>query len=288
MKVLSHLPIDVLRSFVTVKEHGGISSTAQVLSRSQPAISLQIKRLEDLLGQKLFMRRTQRFELTDSGVLLFDYAQRILSLNDEVFEQFADDGIGGRVRVGLPSEFAATLMPGIIGRFSRKYPDVSLEVSSELSVSLRKQFSSKSYDLVLALHKNPDEKNAELVKRERLVWVGNSNIFKANNEVIPLVVAPQGCIYRDRALKALKKAKIKSKITYVAPDLSGIEAAVGEGLGVTVLAKNTVPDSLVVMQRQGNFPSLGEIGISLLFDRNKASEATRRLSSYLRSNLNLR
>ena len=284
MSEFSNLPIDLLRSFVAVKEYGGVSRAADALARTQPAVSLQIKRLEALLEQRLFHRSRQKFELTDAGEVLLDYAQKILSLNDEVMVHFSAQKIQGRVRLGLPSEFAATLMPRIIGRFSRQYPDVSVEVGSELSVVLQKQFRNKRYDLVLTLQEKPYRKSSNLVKHDDLVWVGKQSSIDFSSGIVPLIVAPQGCMYRGRALKVLKQAKVKNKIVYTIPDLSGIEAAIQEGLGVTVLARNTVPDSLSVIDKT-DLPELGEIGISLLLDDKSANTAVRHLSAYLQSNL---
>jgi len=188
------------------------------------------------------------------------------------------------VRLGLPSEFAATLMPKIIGRFSRQYPEVSVEVGSELSVALQKQFRNKRYDLVLTLQDKPDKKSSDLVKHDDLVWVGKEKSIDFSSNIVPLIVAPQGCMYRGRALRVLKRAKVKSKIVYTIPDLSGIEAAIQEGLGITVLARNTVPDSLHIISKS-SLPTLGGIGISLLFDQKSSNKAVRHLSSYLQANL---
>lgn len=284
MSGFSNLPIDLLRSFVAINEHGGVSRAADVLARTQPAVSLQIKRLETLLGQRLFHRSRQKFRLTESGQLLLSYALKILELNDEAMAHFSEQNIAGRVRLGLPSEFAATLMPRIIGRFSRQYPDVSVEVGSELSVILQKQFKNKRYDLVLTLLEKPYKKSSDLVKQEDLVWVGKQRAVDFSADKVPLIVAPQGCMYRGRALKALRLAKVKSKIVYTIPDLSGIEAAIQEGLGVTVLARSTVPESLAIIDKS-DLPVLGEIGISLLFDQRSTNAAVRHLSAYLQSNL---
>ncbi len=285
MSVFRNLPTDLLRTFVTVHDLGGVTRAGEVLGRSQPAVSLQIKRLEAVLDEQLFSRDTHKFELTKAGDLLLGYARNMLELNDELFDKFSSQEISGRVRLGLPSEFATTLMPRIIGQFARQYPDVTLEVSSELSVALRKKFTSRAYDLVLALHQNVNQSDQGFIKKEQLVWVANKKKVDYANRAVPLIVAPSGCIYRERALAALKKAKIKSKIVYTIPDLNGIESAIEEDLGITVLATSTVPETLVKIKSNSLLPELGNIGISLLQQSEKASEATLRLASYLQANL---
>lgn len=284
MSSYRNLSTDLLRTFVTVHDLGGVTRAGEILGRSQPAISLQIKRLEAVLDEQLFSRETHKFELTTAGELLLEYARNILELNDELFDKFSTREITGSVKLGLPSEFATTLMPRIIGKFTRQYPDVTLEVGSELSVDLRKKFKQHAYDLVLALHQNVNRDAEGFIKQEKLVWVANRKKPDFENTV-PLIVAPAGCIYRKRALSALKAAKVKNKIVYTIPDLHGIESAIGEGLGVTVLATSTVPDSLVKVGNSPLLPELGEIGISLLMQYKTASAATHRLASYLQANL---
>ncbi len=284
MTVYRNLPTDLLRTFVTVHDLAGVTRAGEILGRSQPAISLQIKRLEAVLDEQLFSRETHKFELTTAGELLLEYARNILELNDELFDKFSTREITGSVKLGLPSEFATTLMPRIIGKFTRQYPDVTLEVGSELSVDLRKKFKQHTYDLVLALHQNVNREAEGFIKKEKLVWVANRRKPEFEGAV-PLIVAPAGCIYRKRAMSALKVAKVKNKIVYTIPDLHGIESAIGEGLGITVLATSTVPDSLVKVRNSALLPELGDIGISLLMQSNAASAATHRLASYLQANL---
>jgi DNA-binding transcriptional LysR family regulator len=206
-------------------------------------------------------------ELTQAGEQLLRYARQILALNDEAVGQFANPLMSGRIKLGIPSEFAITLLPKIVGRFAKTYPDVSLEISCDLSRHLLSDEQRNQYDLILALHDRvtPQQRRSQkdLIKTDDLVWVGSEGSRAHLQETLPLVAAPSGCIYRQRALHKLGQAKRSCRIVYNISDLTGIEAAIHEGLGVTVLARSTVPSSLTILKTSAQLPELGSVGIGL-------------------------
>lgn len=283
-----NLPIDLLRTFVTVTELNNISRAGELLGRSQPAISLQIKRLESIVNDTLF-KRTQghRFELTLSGQVLFDYAERILVLNDEAMNYFAKPTIRDSIRLGIPNEFASMLLPKIIGRFAKIYPGVRLEVTSDLSNNLAPLFLNKQFDLLLSLSddENLISPHSRMIKQDRLVWVSKHDTEAHMHKTIPLVVAPEGCLYRRRILRRLSSINQPWSIVYTIPGLTGIQAAIAEGLGVTALAKSTVPESLDIIPESEQFPDLGEVTISLLREADSRSEAIDLLAEYIKTSL---
>lgn len=283
-----NLPIDLLRTFVTVTELNNISRAGELLGRSQPAISLQIQRLESIINESLF-KRTQghRFELTLSGQVLFDYAQRILVLNDEAINYFAKPTVRDSIRLGIPNEFASTLLPKIIGRFAKIYPGVRLEVTSDLSNNLTPKFLDKQFDLLMSLSddENLISSHSRIIKQDKLVWVSKQDTEAHLKKTIPLVVAPEGCLYRRRILQRLSRINQPWSIVYTIPGLTGIQAAIAEGLGVTALAKSTVPESLEIIPESDQFPDLGDITISLIREVDSRSEAIDLLAEYIKTSL---
>ena len=283
-----NLPIDLLRTFVTVTELNNVSRAGEMLGRSQPAISLQMKRLESIINQNLF-KRTQghRFELTLSGQVLFDYAQRMLVLNDEAVNYFAKPTIRDSIRLGIPNEFASTLLPKIIGRFAKIYPGVRLEVTSDLSNNLAPKFLDKQFDLLLSLSddENLISPHSRIIKQDKLVWVSKRDTEAHLKKTIPLVVAPEGCLYRRRILQRLSRINQPWSIVYTIPGLTGIQAAIAEGLGVTALAKSTMPESLDIIPESEQFPDLGEVTISLIREVDSSSEAIDLLAEYIKTSL---
>ncbi len=283
---MKNLPTDLLRTFVTVAELRGFTAAAEVLGRSQPAISLQIKRLEQLLGRSLLLRSGHTLQLTPAGDDLFRYARQILALNDEAFGKLAGGEVSGRLRFGIPSEFATTLLPRIIGRFIQAYPAVTLEVTCELSKQLLSPEQRGAFDLILALQDDPRAQAESRVKVDELVWVAGPEYDVSPMKKLSLIAAPEGCIYRKRGIERLDAAGVQWRMVYTIPDLTGIQAAIEEGLGVTVLARSTVPQNLRVLRPGGRLPALGKVGINLLHRAGQNSEAASRLADYVRASLN--
>lgn len=149
---MKNISTDGLRTFVMVVEIGGFAKAGDLLGLSQPAVSLQIKRLEDVLGYKLFKKQGQRQVLNQYGELLLPMAKQMMQHNDAILQQFTSENIAGKVRLGIPSEFAARILPSIIGDFVALYPEVSLEVKSRLSKHLLSASRQDQFDLVLALN----------------------------------------------------------------------------------------------------------------------------------------
>jgi len=258
---MKQLSLDTLRTFVSVIELGGYAKAGDFLGRSQPAISLQIKKLESQLNRKLFTKVGQRHVASADGNWLYPKAKELLELNDNIFRSLTPAPLSGRLRLGIPNEFASTLLPGLIGEFSKRYPDVSLEVTSALSRDLLHPTKRDHFDLILALV-NPDEQTeGEVVLEDDVVWVGDTAHPLVSNN-IPLVLAPDGCMYRSRVIEQLKQQTFAWKISYTNADLGGLVAAIQQGLGVTALARSSLPANLVVLSHP-HLPKLGQVNICL-------------------------
>ena len=283
---MKNLPMDLLRSFVSVAQLNSITKAGELLGRSQPAITLQMQRLEELVDETLLVRNGKNMDLSEAGDRFYEHANQILSLNDLAVTEFSKSAVTGKIRLGIPSEFATVLLPKIVSRFAKAYPNVTLEVNCELSKNLLTKTGKANHDLILALQDDPNEKDSALVKTDPLVWVAGSDMTSQKVSVVPLIVASQGCIYRNRAIRMLDKSKQPWQIVYTNPDLTGIQYAIQEGLGVTVLAKSTVPDNLKILRPSPRFPELGDVGISLLFTgRHRKNEALQLLAEYLKTGL---
>lgn len=280
---MQQLSLDNLRTFVFVIDLGGYAKAGEQLGRSQPAISQQIKKLEQQLGKRLFTKVGQRHLPNQEGRQLYQQAKQMLALNDEIFRQFAQAPLRGRIRLGIPSEFATTLLPGIVGEFSKLYPDVALEVTSALSRSLLNDNAHNAYDLVLALIPPSQEAQGELILQDELVWVGDKSL-PLNPRVLSLVLAPDGCVYRSRVINRLKQQTVQWRISYTNADLSGITAAIKQGLGVSALARTSVPAELDIIAHK-MLPALGKIKICLFYQSSRHPQACAKLADYIKSRL---
>lgn len=280
---MKQLSLDTLRTLVTIIDVGGFAKAGEVLARSQPAISLQIKKLEEQLGKRLFEKVGQRQLANQDGQNLYKYAREMLAINDDVFRQFEQTSLSGRLRLGIPSEFATTLLPSIVGEFSKLYPDVALEVTSALSRNLLGEAHRQSFDLVMALVNPEQETQGEVVLEDDLVWVGDKSKPLPHNN-LSLVLAPDGCVYRSRVIEQLKQQTTAWRISYTNADLYGLIAAIKQGLGVTALARTSRPSELDII-RHRNLPDLGKIKICLFNQDTQHPQISKTLSEFIKARL---
>lgn len=279
-----NLPTDLLRAFVTVAERGSITAAGALLGRSQPAVSLQIKRLEELLDVTLFQRGQRKLKLTEKGQLLFDTAEQILSLNDEVVTRLTRPSISGHVHLGLPNEFAASFLPTILRRYAQSHEGVAVQVTCDLSVNLQSRWANGEFDLVLTLADDTVQSQRGVCRwYEPVVWVGTDIASGDRDAPLPLILAPEGCVYRARILAALTAQQRPWRVAYTSPNFSGIRAGVAAGLGITAVAESTVADGLKVLGSGMRLPSLPPVEMSLLCHRESLSEAAKRLVEHITS-----
>ncbi|RUO75317.1 LysR family transcriptional regulator [Idiomarina seosinensis] len=280
---MKHLSLEALRSFTAVIELGSMTAAGERMGRSQPAISLQLKKLEQQVGVELLTRHGSGFALTAEGGVLFDYAQRLLALNDQAWAQFEPQQVSGKVRLGITSEFASSLLPKVLGQFAQVYPQVTLQVTSALSKDLLAGLGQQ-FDVILALREQTNKSDV-LIQREELVWVGSSALMEQPS--LPLVVAPEGCIYRRRAEQSLQRIHHPYRITYTNTDFSGLTAALHSGLGITVLARSTVPETISIIDTLADgrrLPQPGSVNVIMRL-AGGASSAAAQLADYLQARI---
>lgn len=263
---LVNLDIDLLRAFVTVVETGSFTRTAAMLGRTQPAISLQIRRLEDQLRSPLVDRGAGGVGLTTEGAGLLPQARRLLRLNDEIVSTLGDGDLEGEVRFGAPEDIATMHLPGILGAFARSHPRIKLSVTCDYTANLLDQMSRGMLDLALIKREPVGPELGVRVWGEPLVWVAlDASIVEASLLPLPLIIAPAPDIYRKRALGALTAAGIAFRASFTSPSLAGQMAALRASLGVGVLPAAMAPRDLAVLGRP--LPTLTDSEIALVSAR---------------------
>lgn len=260
---LVNLEIDLLRAFVTVFETGSFTQAAALLSRTQPAISLQIRRLEDQLRTPLF-DRGKMVGLTTEGASLLPQARKLLQLHDEIAAGLTEGDLEGEVRFGAPEDIATAHLPGILGAFARSHPRIRLSVTCDYTTNLLDQLSRGLLDLALIKREPMGPDLGVSVWREPLVWVA-LDPARALAVPLPLIIAPAPDIYRKRALTALDAAEIDFRAAFTSPSLAGQMAALRAGLGVGVLPAAMAPRDLSIVTE--GLPSLPETEIALVSAR---------------------
>jgi DNA-binding transcriptional LysR family regulator len=261
----SQLDPDLLRAFVAVAEHRSFTDAAASLNRTQSAVSTQIKRLEDQLGLKLFVRSTNRVNLSVAGEGLVSYARRILSLGEEAIQRLRQHETAGRVRLGVMEDYGSVLMPSILKAFYNSYPGIELHMETGLTSGMVGRLG-KAYDVVVAMHAR-NEKSGDLLRLERAVWAGSHELNVRNLDPLPVALYPNGCLFRDWAISALHRTARRWRIAFISHSLAAVEAIAAQGLAVTVVKEGTFPRSLRVLGAEDGLPALPTAEIRLHVSR---------------------
>ena len=274
------LDIDLLRSFVSVVDAGGFTRAGERVHRTQSTVSQQIKRLEDTFGRPLLHRNGKRVALTEEGERLLSYARRILALAQEAHQVVAQSAGEGVVRLGLPEDFAASRLAQVLARFARSRRGARLDVRCYLSVRLRDDLDRGELDLIL-FKRDAGERGGIACWPERLSWIASRRReLDVRRDPVPLVVFPQGCLYRNRAIHALEAAGRAWYIAYTSPNFYGIQAAVSVGLGISILPQAAILADHRVLGAKEGFATVPNTELALLAAPD-ASPATRCLADVL-------
>jgi len=233
-----NLPTTLLRSFVTIVDTGSMLNAAEQVFVTQSALSLQIKRLEDLVQQALFNREGRRLVLTPAGDVLLDYARRVLSLHDEAVAAVSAGHFAGPVRVGMVQDFAETLLTGLLARFSELHPDSQIYARVAGTAELLTMIERGQLDIIIGYAAADDP---AAVKVAPMAWYGEADL--AGRAVVPLAVLETPCRFREAAIASLNAAGQPWRIAIETPNLSTLRAAVEAGLGLTCRTHLFLPDS---------------------------------------------
>lgn len=235
-----------LQVFIAVAETGSFTKAAEKVGRTQSAISQQIAKLENLLGKTLLLRG-KSFALTSEGEIFLGYAKQIFALHREALDRFKEPDLEGEVRFGLPEDFASVFLSDVLVDFARTHPRIMLNIECDLTLNLFERFKQKEFDLVLVKMNRPEDfPNGQEIWSEPLEWAGNSSLI-GKNKPIPLVLSPQPCVYRARALKALEEKGLKWRLAFSSTSYAGTIAAVKAGMGITVLPHTMIPKELEII-----------------------------------------
>ena len=254
---------ELLRSFVAIAETGGFTAAAQRVHRTQSAVSMQIRRLEEQLGAELFLREGRTVRLSHNGELLLPHARRILQAHRDALAAFDREQLEGVVTLGAPDDYASTFLPHSLARFGESHPRVHLTFVCQPSVELVRQLGEGAVDLAL-ITQGSGEQGGTLLLRERLVWVASAGHRAHMLDPLPLAIFEPGCPFRRAAVEALARGGRAYRIAYSSVSFAGVHAAIDAGLAVSVMLRNSGRPGQRILDERDGFPPLGEAGIVLL------------------------
>ncbi|QGZ31730.1 LysR substrate-binding domain-containing protein [Stutzerimonas stutzeri] len=269
---------ELLRSFVAIADHGGFTRAADAVNRTQSAISMQMKRLEeDVLQRALFERNGRQVRLTAEGQVLLGYARRILKLHGEVLTTFREPHMVGSVRIGTPDDYVMRFLPGILSRFAQAYPLVQVELHCEPSFQLLQR---SDLDLTIVT-REPGAEIGQLLRRERVVWAEAPGFNIHEQRPVPLAVFNAECFCRAWACNALDSLEIPYRVAYTSPSLSALMAVVNAGLAVTAQMQSLLAPDMRQLGEAEGFPELPISSIVLLRNEHRRSQVSETLAEHI-------
>jgi DNA-binding transcriptional LysR family regulator len=278
----SNLDMDILRTLVTARDLGGFNRAADQLGRSQSAVSQQIRKLEEQLGEQLFRKEGRGLTPTEAGDVILRYARRILDLNDEAVAAVRGIAVDGAIRFGSPSDLAETWLPTMLGQFKRAHPAVLIEAVVDRNALLLELLDQGHLDLVLVFG-GSSRADAQVLATLPMTWIGSatSKHLAAPGESLSLVMYGPPCFFRKAGIDALERAGLPWRTSFTSPSIHGLWAAVAAGLGVTLRTAVGLPDHLVVLDEESGLPPVPTITLSLHDAGRGLSPATERLKAIL-------
>ena len=258
------LELDLLRTFAAVADTESFTAAAERVARTQSAVSMQIKRLEELLGRRVFERTSRSIELTDDGRILIDYARRMLSLHDESLRRLANPDVAGRARLGITEYFLPAELPRLLSAFAAAHPRVQLDVRMGLSRDLRAELRAGRLDAAIVRLDKPQPGDPEPIWREPQVWTAAESWEPGGSGSTALVALPPGCVLREFAMETFKRQRRDWHLAYTGSSMTSVQAAILAGLGVSILARSSVMRGMRILPRSRQWPDPGELRIGLL------------------------
>jgi DNA-binding transcriptional LysR family regulator len=268
---------------------GSFAQAADRLGRSTSAVSAQLKKLEDQVGTELVRKSGRGLALTDSGDLMLSYARRLLALNDEAISAVRSPDLEGWVRLGIQEDFGETVLPHVLGRFTRAHPRVRVEGRIARNREFREKIGTGDLDLAL-LWDDDNASPAERIASLPLCWLGATDqqpIWQAGDrDPLPLAVLETPCLLRSIACSHLDRQGIAWRIAFVSPSLGGLWAATAAGLGIALRTPFGRPSTVRVLDAETlGLPHLPSLGLSLLHASGGASPISTHLAAIIRQAL---
>jgi len=269
---------ELLRTFVAIADQGGFTKAGEIVNRTQSAVSMQMKRLEDdVVKRPLFQKDGRVLNLTAEGQVLLGYARRILKLHSEVFNTLREPHMVGTVKIGTPDDYVMRFLPGILSRFAQAYPLIQIEVHCESSAQL---LHRQDLDLSIVT-REPGKEIGQILRQERFVWAEAAGFCPHEQTPIPLAMFNNDCFCRLWACNALDASGREYRTAYTSASLAAIMAVVSAGLAVTAQLESLITADLRILGEAQGLPPLPSASIVLLRNPNNPSPITECLADHI-------
>lgn len=275
------LDSDLLRTFVAIAESGSFTRAAEQVGRTQSAVSMQMKKLEQTLGQQLFIREARGVRLARNGQNLITRARQILTLLDQTAGSLRTEPLEGNLRVGIPEEYGTSILPSVLAHFAESHPAVRVTVHCEASPALDQAIAKGDLDLAVVLI-DSGQVEGEILVHDPTVWVTSASHAVHQQDPLPVAMYDHDCWWHDWALKTLDDRGRPYRVAYASRSAAGLAAAVTAGLAVAVLGQSTMPAGARVLRPEEGFTSLPGSSIMLRRGGGPLSRATDSMAEAIR------
>ena len=274
------IDLSLLRAFVAVSATGGMTAAGRHLNLTQAAVSQQIKRLEEQFETQLFDRSQRRLAMTPNGERLFAHAERILSLNDEIWGLMTSPAFEGQIRVGVPHDIVGVFMPQILRGFAKAWPRVEVSLLCRNSKDLLGALDQGEIDLILTTEAKPNERS-QLLMSDQLVWIGAPNGTAHERTPLPVTLGDKQCAFRSAAVKGLGAIGRDWRFTCSTNELSAFYTTLQADIAVAPLLSSTVPEGLEILGADSGLPALPTFYINLYLAPSEPSAISLELAEHI-------
>jgi DNA-binding transcriptional LysR family regulator len=278
------LDTDQLRSFLAIVDCGSFTKAAERVHKTQSAVSMHIRRLEEQLGCALFVKQGRGARLTEEGEKLIDYARRIIQAEAGAVAALSRKGLRGAVRLGIPDDYAEAFLAEILARFNRRHPLVEVSVVCEASQELAAQVSAGALELALVTD-HPGLRGFEVLREEPLVWVASERFRVADGEPVPLALGSATCLWRRATHEALAAAARATRGLFFSKNYGAIGTVVRAGLAVTTLPASMVGEGLRILGAKDGLPELPLTRMGLIHAPGRPTEEAKALAEAIRTTI---
>ncbi|MCQ6256729.1 LysR substrate-binding domain-containing protein [Pseudomonas sp. Q11] len=278
--------IDLLRAFIAVAETGSFTAAADVISRSQSAVSQKIIRLEEVLGLRVFERTSRALTLTPDGERLLVGARKMMVHFDNFVREIKEPAAVNLLRLGISENLVPTQLPKLLSRFSKLYPDVQLELTTGLSNDLLSDYEAGQLDVVIAKRKiSNNAQRGRIIWREPLVWIAAKDYEIEAARPVRLVMMRPPCAYRAIMIEAMASVRREWSSACLASNLIGVQAAVAAGLGITALGTSFLQEGMRIVEPSEKLPTLPTTEVAVIGEGLRTQHLVQPLVSLLTEGL---
>ena len=277
---MRNLDMTSLRSFVAVADHGGVTKAAGILNFTQSAVSMQLKRLEEMLGISLLDRSNRRIALTPAGEQLLGYARRIIDMNDEALTRLTCKSYEGEIVLGVPHDIVYPVVPTVLQQFAQEFPRMKVQLVSAYTRSLKESFDRGETDIILTTEAEPDNRG-EILDERPLAWIGAPG-GQAWRQRPLRFASGRNCLFRPLVIRTMEENSVDWENAVDTSSDRTVEATVSADLAVSAMIAGTEPPQLSVVDHGGDLPELGTQKICMYRQDRGAGQVMERMAEMLR------